>query len=290
MTPLVAVLAAGFAAGCCLVASGWTKAIPTPTENRSLSRSRRTDVRRRMVLAAALGLSVAMITRWPVAALALGAFGWFTPDLFGSKAAREQATAKTEGIASWTEMLRDTISGAHGLEEAVMTTSTVAPAAIRREVTDLAVRLERQPLELALRSFANDLAHPTGDLVVASLTLAASGAVGDLGELLGTLAVSARDEAGMRLRVDAARARLRTAVRVIAGCTAATALGLVVLNRPYLKVYEGAVGQLVLGCVAGLWGASLWWLTRMGDYLAPERFLAIPDLDKAPIALTEVDH
>ena len=289
MTPLVAVLAAGFAAGCCLVASGWTKAIPTPTENRSLSRSRRTDVRRRLVLAAAFGLSVAMITRWPVAALALGAFGWFTPDLFGSKAAREQATAKTEGIASWTEMLRDTISGAHGLEEAVMTTSTVAPAAIRREVTDLAVRLERQPLEIALRSFANDLAHPTGDLVVASLTLAASGAVGDLGELLGTLAVSARDEAGMRLRVDAARARLRTAVRVIAGCTAATALGLVVLNRPYLKVYEGAVGQLVLGCVAGLWGASLWWLTRMGDYLAPERFLAIPDLDTTLIAQTEVD-
>lgn len=289
MTPLVAVLAAGFAAGCCLVASGWNKAIPTPTENRSLSRSRRTDVRRRLVLAAALGLSVAMITRWPVAALALGAFGWFTPDLFGSKAAREQATAKTEGIASWTEMLRDTISGAHGLEEAVMTTSTVAPAAIRREVTDLAVRLERQPLEIALRSFANDLAHPTGDLVVASLTLAASGAVGDLGELLGTLAVSARDEAGMRLRVDAARARLRTAVRVIAGCTAATALGLVVLNRPYLKVYEGAVGQLVLGCVAGLWGTSLWWLSRMGDYLAPERFLAIPDLDTTLIAQTEVD-
>ena len=160
MTPLVAVLAAGFAAGGCLVASGWTKSIPTPAQDRTLSRSRRTDVRRRMVLAAVLGSSVAMITRWPVAALALGAFGWFTPDLFGSKAARQQATAKTEGIASWTEMLRDTISGAHGLEEAVMTTATVAPAAIRREVTDLAVRLERQPLEFALRSFANDLAHP----------------------------------------------------------------------------------------------------------------------------------
>jgi len=291
MTLLVAVLAAGFAAGGCLVASGLAKTTTTPPDDRPISRRPGVaDLRRRLMLAAGLGLPVAMITRWPVATLALGAFGWFTPELFGSKASREHATAKTEGIASWTEMLRDTISGAHGLEEAVMTTSTVAPVAIRREVTDLAVRLERQPLELALRSFANDLSHPTGDLVVASLILASSGAVGDLGELLGTLAVSAREEAGMRLRVDAARARLRTAVRVIAGCTAATALGLVLLNRPYLKVYETAVGQLVLSGVAGLWAASLWWLTRMSNFIAPERFLAMPELDTTTGPLAGADQ
>jgi len=289
MTLLVAILAAGFAAGGCTVASGWAKAEPTPKLDRPLYRSTQgTDARHRLALAIGFGLPTGLQTRWPVAALAAGALGWFTPELFGSKAARDQATAKTEGIASWTEMLRDTISGAHGLEEAVMTTSTVAPAAIGREVTDLAVRLERQPLAVTLRSFANDLAHPTGDLVVTSLTLAAGGAVGDLGELLGTLAVSARDEAGMRLRVDAARARLRTAVRVISGCTAATALGLVLLNRPYLKVYEGAVGQVVLGCVAGLWGTSLWWLSRMGDFITPERFLASPEPDARTIELREV--
>src|SRR3546814_1790109 len=60
-------------------------------------------------------------------------------------------------------MLRDTMSGAHGLEEAVTTSAIVAPAPIRREVTALAVRLERQPLDVALRAFATDLAHPTAD-------------------------------------------------------------------------------------------------------------------------------
>lgn len=280
MTLLIALLAAGFAAGGCLVASGWTKTITAAKADRAIKNGTGgVDVRRRVVLAAGLGLPVGVLTRWPVAVLALGALGWFIPDLFGTTATRDHATAKTEGIASWTEMLRDTIAGAHGLEEAIMTTSTVAPEAIRREVHELAVRLERQPLDQALRVFANDLSHPTGDLVVASLTLAAGGAVGDLGDLLGTLATAARDEAGMRLRVDAARARLRTAVRVIAGCTAATALGLVVLNRPYLKAYEGAVGQVVLASVAGLWAVALWWLTRMGDFIAPERFLAIPTPD-----------
>jgi tight adherence protein B len=106
------------------------------------------------------------------------------------------------------------------------------------------------------------------------LTLAAEGAVGDLNELLGTLAISAREEAAMQLRVGAARARVRTAVRVIAGVTAATALGLILLNRSYLEVYGSLVGQLVLASVAATWAAALAWLGRMSRFLAPERFLA----------------
>lgn len=187
---------------------------------------------------------------------------------------RDRETARTEAIAAWTEMLRDTITGAHGLEEAIMTSAAVAPEPLRREVVDLAVRLERQPLTGSLEAFAEDLAHPTADLVVAALRLASEGAVGDLAELLGTLAVSARDEAGMRLRVEAARARLRTAVRVITGCTLATALGLLLLNRPYLAFYGTPAGQAVLAVVAGLWAASLVWLGRMADFVTPERFLA----------------
>jgi hypothetical protein len=174
-------------------------------------------------------------------------------------------------------MLRDTMSGAHGLEETTITTAAVAPAPIKAEVTALAVRLERHPLTDALESLAIDLAHPTGDLVVASLRLSSQGAVGDLGELLGTLAVAARDEAAMRLRVEATRARLRTAVRVIAGCTAATAIGLVVLNRPYLSVYGTGIGQLVLAVVAVSWGGALWWLARMGEFVTPGRFLSNSD-------------
>jgi hypothetical protein len=283
VTALLAVLGAGFAAGGWLVLSGLTTdpAAGSHAEQKPPTPRRVVDLRRRAGLAIALGATTALVTRWPVAGLALGALGWFSPELFGSKAAREHATERTEAIAAWTEMLRDTISGAHGLEEAVMTTAAVAPAAIRREVTDLAVRLEREPLDRCLRQYAADLSHPTGDLVVAALTLAAEGAVGDLAELLGTLAVSARDEAGMRLRVEAARARLRTAVRVITGCTASTAIGLILLNRSYLDVYAGVTGQLVLAIVAVLWGASLWWLSRMGDFIAPERFLALaPDIDE----------
>ena len=257
-----------FAAGVVLIADGLRPRVSTsaPTQSRP-----RID-RSRAVRATGLALFGFVVTGWPVAGLSLAALGWFWTELFGDRRVREASVARTEAIASWTEMLRDTMAGAHGLEEALITTASVAPEAIRPEVTALAIRIERQPFDVALQAFANDLDHPTADLVVTALTLAAQGSVGDLSELLGTLAVAARDETAMRLRVEAARSRLRTAVRVIAAVTAATVLGLVVLNRSYLDSYREPAGQLVLLLVAATWGVGLWWLSRMSRFMAPERF------------------
>jgi Flp pilus assembly protein TadB len=274
VTLLVVLLTGGALAGLWLLIPTSRVADEKTTRRPRLGARRGALLQRRLISALAAGFAAAVVTRWPVPTLAIGALGWFAPELFGSRAARDRETARTEAIAAWTEMLRDTITGAHGLEEAIMTSASVAPDPIRREVVDLAVRLERQPLTSSLEAFADELAHPTADLVVAALRLASEGAVGDLAELLGTLAVSARDEAGMRLRVEAARARLRTAVRVITGCTLATALGLLLLNRPYLAFYGTTPGQAILAVVAGLWAASLMWLGRMADFVTPERFLA----------------
>jgi tight adherence protein B len=272
MTLVAALLGVGVAAGVLMIVSG----LGLSGEPSRLPRLRlHSDAGERVGPAVGAAVVVGALTRWPIAAIAVGVGAWYWPELFGGRAARERATTRTEAIAAWTEMLRDTISGAHGLEEAVLTTAAVAPAAIRTEVSALAVRLEQEPLDVALRAFAVELAHPTGDLVVAALTLAARGSAGELVELLGTLAVAARDEAAMRLRVEAARARLRTAVRVIAASTATTAVGLILLNRSYLAVYATPTGQVVLAFVAIAWGMALRWLAGMSEYIAPERFLIL---------------
>ena len=272
MTLLAVLAGLGLAAGVWLVADGLRP--PDPAAFVPLPREGPSVDLRRLCFGIVAGLVLLTLTRWPVAFAAGFAAGWFAPDLVGAKAAQQQAIARTEALASWTEMLRDTLAGAHGLEEAIVTSAAVAPEPIHPEVTALAERLRRQPIDEALDDFGRDLVHPIGDLVVTALRLAAGGSSGDLNELLGTLAVSARDEAAMRLRVEATRARLRTAVRVITLCTASTALGLVVLNRAYLQSYESAVGQVILAIVLAAWGGALWWLARMGDYVAPERFLA----------------
>ena len=122
-------------------------------------------------------------------------------------------------------MLRDTMAGAAGLEQAIVATASVAPLPIRAEVVDVGRRLEGERLAPALRAFADDVADPTCDLVVAALVLAAEHQAQRLGELLGSLAQAARDQATMRLRVEAGRARTRTSIKVIVGATGGLALG-----------------------------------------------------------------
>jgi Flp pilus assembly protein TadB len=197
------------------------------------------------------------------------------PDLAGGQAARQAAVARAEAVAAWAEMLRDTLAGAAGLEQAITATAPVAPAPVRPQVLTLATRLEGHRMRLvpALHAFADDLADPTADLVVAALVLSSERQARRLGELLGALARAARDDATMRLRVEAGRARTRTSVRVVVGVTLAMAAGLVVLNRGYLSPYDSAFGQLVLVAVGGLFAAAFWWLARMARIDAPERLL-----------------
>lgn len=275
MVPMIALIGLcglGVGAGLLLLLSG---ASGTAARSVAATHLRRLDpdLQRRAGRAAAAAFVILALTRWPVAAVACGFLGWFSSDLLGGRAQREAGVARTEAIASWTEMLRDTIAAAHGLEAAISATAAVAPEPIRVEVMTLAVAIEREPLPRALRRLASDLAHPIADLVVSALSVAASGSVRELADLLGTLAAAARDEAAMQLRVEAARARMRTAVRVITGCTVLTALGLVALNRDYVDVYSTALGQATLSLIAMCWGMALWWLARMSAFRTPERFL-----------------
>ncbi|MDA8289142.1 MAG: pilus assembly protein TadB, partial [Actinomycetota bacterium] len=217
---------------------------------------------------------VGAATGWPVGALLAGLAGWGLPGLLAGTKGRAEALARIEAVAGWAEMLRDTMAGAAGLEQAIVATATVAPLAIRAEVATLAVRLEGERLAPALRGFADEVADPTMDLVVAALVLAAEHQASRLGELLGSLAQAARDQATMRLRVEAGRARSRTSVKVVVGVTAGLALGLAVLNRSYLAPYDSALGQLMLALVGAMFAGAFVWLSRMTRPSVPERFLA----------------
>lgn len=281
MIAVVALTVCGVAIGLWLLVTGWQptrNAGSDPANKISPPASLQADrpgpgVRGRVVRAAGAAVVVLVVSRWPTAVIAGGLLGWFSPELFASRSSRDAALARTEAIASWTEMLRDTIASAHGLEAAITTTAPIAPQAIRPEIEQLSRALKHTSLPDGLRCLAVDLAHPISDLVVASLSVAANGAVRDLAELLGMLADSARDEAAMQMRVEASRARMRTAVRVISTVTVVTALGLVALNRSYVEVYATVVGQVVLAGIATAWGVALWWLASMSEFRQPERFL-----------------
>jgi tight adherence protein B len=272
MTALLLLLGGGIGGGVVLVVWGLRRTEAPPGRSRRARLPFR-DLHTRLLRAAVAAIVVGLLTRWPVAVIGGATLGFFSTDLFAGKGQRSAQTDRTTAIASWTEMLRDTLAAAAGLEQAIVTTAPLAPTPIRPEIRALVTRLERERLAPALSQLADDLADPTADLVVSALTLAASGEAQDLSELLGSLAGAARDNATMRLKVDASRARTRTSVRIITAVTVAMALLLVVLNRSYLTPFDSAAGQGVMLAVVACFGGALWWLASMARYEAPERFL-----------------
>ncbi len=273
MTPVLgALLGTGAGLGLVAIWVGW-RGVDRPRPARP---DRWPSVERanlRVALAVGAAVVVGAATGWPVGAVLAGLAGWGAPGLLGGTRARQAAVGRIEAVAGWAEMLRDTMAGSAGLEQAIIATAPLAPLPIRTEVVRLAVRLEGERLAPALRAFADEVADPTCDLVVAALVLAAEHQAQRLGELLGTLAQAARDQATMRLRVEAGRARTRTSVRVIVGATGALVLGLAVLNRGYLAPYDSALGQLVLLLVGVMFAVAFVWLARMTRPQQAARFL-----------------
>jgi tight adherence protein B len=272
---LVAVCGAAAVAGLLLVATGVRGTPPRPAKPARTPPRPIQQFRVRLALAAGAGLTVALLTRWPVGAVLAAGLGWWWPTLHGTKATTRAAITQAEAVAAWTEMLRDTMAAAAGLEQAIFSTVLVAPEPIRAAVGRLAAELQgRERLGVALRRFADELADPSADRVVVSLILASEQRAQRLGELLGALAASTREEVAMRLRVETQRARTRTSSRLLVVFTLAMAGALILFNRAYLEPFGSAVGQLVLGLVGLFFGAAFWWLQRMAKLEAPARFLA----------------
>lgn len=274
MTALLILLGAGVGAGLWLVMWGLTFTDSPPGPGRF--RNSYPGLGRRLGASTVAGGIALAVTRWPIAVLAAMALGFFFRDVFLIGDRGRTDVERSVAIASWTEMLRDTLSASSGLEEAITATAPLAAPSIQPALAGLMSRLGRVPLSAALADFATDLADPTGDLVASALILGAQGEAQQLGELLSALAESARDDAAMRLGVHAARASTQTSVRVVAGITIAMVVGLLVLNRPYLEPYQGVSGQAVLAVVFALFAGGLLWLRHMSRFSAPQRFLIRP--------------
>jgi tight adherence protein B len=268
------VLGGGAGLGLLLVAFGVAGKRILP-ERRPAGNGRRSELLVvRVAVAAAAGLAVYGATGWVVGGLLAAMAAWVAPRLVTGRTAYKTEIEVVEAIASWAEMLRDTIAAAAGLEQAIAATGPIAPTPLAAPVARLAVSLEFEPLPVALRRFADEVDHPTCDFVVAALVTAAEKQAREIGPLLTQLAECARDEAKMRSRIWIDRARTRTSVNVIAACVVLFAGGLVAFSREYLKPYDTVTGQVVLVGIGAVFAGSFVVMDRMGRVDVPERFIA----------------
>ncbi|MBB5785554.1 type II secretion system F family protein [Jiangella mangrovi] len=243
---------------------------PSPGSSRPLIEK----LGRQTVYGVIAGVGTLLLTRWPVAAIGAGLLVAFWPALFGGAKEERTSIARLEGLASWTESLRDTIAGAVGLEQAIPATVYAAAPSIQPQLRLLADRLRiRMPMPEALERFADDLDDASADLVVSALILNARLRGPGLRQVLSSLADSARAELDMRQRVMAGRASTRRSVQIVVGVSLFFMVGLSIVNRDFVEPYNSAAGQIVLGVVIGIFAIGFLWMRRLAKFETPGRFL-----------------
>ncbi|MGS0685108.1 type II secretion system F family protein [Nakamurella sp. GG22] len=226
------------------------------------------------VVVAALTLT---LTRWPVAAVGLGALVLWWPALFGGTHAEQRQIASLEALVTWTETLRDTIAAHASLEQAIPASAVNAPTLIRPALVALVGRLRaRVPMDQALSAFAADLDDPSADLVIAALMLSATRRGDRLGEVLTGLTTAAREELEMRRKISAGRVELRRGVQIVVGVTVVIGVFLVVFSGAYIAPYGTPAGQVALAVVVGIFAAAFLWMRKLSTQQPVAPFLARP--------------
>jgi len=226
-----------------------------------------------ILVAPAVGVSIFFITRWLLVAVVLSLVFIAVPALKSKQRLRRDERGLADAIATWTEQLRDTLAGAHGLEQAIVATSNHAPAAISSAVRRLSAQIQYGKLSDGLRRFADDVDHPIADFVSAALITATKYQARDLAQLLGHLAQCAREEGRMRTRIWVGRARTRSSVRIISSVVIGFVAMLVIFNRDYLGVYSSLEGQVMLSLIFIVFGVALIMLDQFSRISTPQRFI-----------------
>lgn len=214
-----------------------------------------------------------LLTRWILASVVAAAVTFMGVLAATRQSQRRDDRALVEGIAVWTEQLRDMLAGSNGLEQTISSTAPHAPYVLRKHVERLVASMAYAPLSIGLRRFAREIDHPTADFVVAALTTASTRQVREMGSLLGHLAACARDEARMHTRIWVGRSRTRSAVRIIASVVGVFVIGLVTLAPDYLEPYQTTEGQIVLSGIILLFFGALLMMQRLAVIAVPERFI-----------------
>ncbi len=242
----------------------------------------RIDIRRlgsRALVAVMVAVVVLAATRWVLPALVCGAMGWWVTGLIADRDRRGHGELeRVEALATWTEQLRDVLMAGDQPIGAIQATVATCPEPVRPQVRALASRLGRQPEQVVLRQFADELDDPTADLIAAGLLVALTKG-GRAERVLSSLAQQARHQAERRRLLEAEREPARREVWWVTGMMTAQLIGgLVFARSSYLAPYRTLAGQVVLCALLGAFLALIVYVQRLSRFTRPARFLSLKGL------------
>jgi Flp pilus assembly protein TadB len=265
--------------------SSWRAAWSSDT----ISARERARFQLQIAVAVVGALTAWLFTGWAVVGLIVAALVMGVPWLVSPNRKVANRIEQLDALAEWTRRLSDVLLLGMGLEQALITSRKTAPAALDREIGDLAARLRTgwRP-EDALRAFADELSDATADKVAAALILRAADRGPGLASALTDLADAVREEVRQRRLIEADRAKPRTTVRWLTYITT----GLIVagsFDTSYIQPYGSFLGQIVLTVLLASFAGVLIWMRSMASYRPTPRFLARDRRDPVAEAVARQD-
>jgi Flp pilus assembly protein TadB len=279
MNPLVPALVSVLGVGGVMGLVAGLRRVPVPTAAPATARllARLARVPRRVLisglLAAAAGVLVALLSGWVIAIVLFPLAAIGLPVLLGVSD-ESHTIERLEGLAEWTRNLAGVITVGVGLEGALVATLRTTPDVIRPEVTILVSRIRsRWNTAEALRAFADQFNDSTGDLVAATLILAAQKRADGLAQILSGLAESVSAEVAARRHLEADRSKPRQTARIVTIITVVCLVGMAATGQ-YLEPYRSPLGQVVLSVLLALYVVGLVVMRRMARVKPLPRLLA----------------
>ncbi|MEY9888422.1 tight adherence protein B [Catenulispora sp. MAP5-51] len=230
----------------------------------SLSPRRLTGQKARVAACAAGASGLATWTGWPAIAVIGFLALWHLPRVLGPDRVSRHAIELSDAVATFAEMLRDTLSAAAGLQQAVMAAAPLAPRPITTPCMRLAEQIdEGTPLAQAVATWADQVADRHADVVAGCLIIASRRQSGNTAAVLNSVAASAREQASIRRRAVASQAKPRTSVRVTI-CVVLALFGMLLFgDAQFMAPYDSLRGQIVLAVASGLFGVALRWMDKI---------------------------
>lgn len=272
-----ALVGALIAAGLVLIVAGWRgQRLIRPDGRRGDRRSRFTAAdRNRLAAAVVIGLLIGLLTRWPVLAIGTAVAVWVVPKVITQRGGQEELE-RLEALAGWMESLRDTISGAAGLEQAIPASVNAAAPAIRVPLELLRGRMaSRFPLPEALVMFADDLDDPSADNAIAALLMNSKLKGRGLIDTLTRLSALAREDLVQRQVIENGRRRMqRTSWWMLATVGIIASLVLLLSRGEFAAPYATVQGQAFLLLVIAVFAGGFYRLRSLAVYEKPARIVS----------------
>lgn len=274
---MAATLSGLLVAGLILLAYSFTEPPPKEAKPPWLSREVSGTVLIWVAISLAVGLVCWFGSGWPAVGLGAAALVWVFK--FWLRANRERAVyfKTTEAISTWVDMVKDSLSGGAGLSQAIEATVPVAPDIVRPHVVKLAGSQRTTGQSAALRQFAQDLAHPTSDLVVQALITASEHQGRDVPKLLAKTSEQARARNASVLQTESERAQLYTEAWIMVLVISLLGIVITLIARDFFTPYDTPVGQLVLTGLMAVVVGSIASLIHAGRPQKELRLLATPE-------------